>query len=81
MRKLETVRVNTRISLEANAWLDKRSIDSGISKSSLIQMAVEAYIESENGEVDEISERIERALEELEKINAKLRVLPIHDDD
>jgi len=44
-------------------------------------MAVEAYIESENGEVDEISERIERALEELEKINAKLRVLPIHDDD
>lgn len=78
MRKLETLRVNTRISLESNAWLDKRSIDSGISKSSLIQIAVEAYIKAETGQ----SEKVDTDLvDELKAINAKLDVLQMRIKD
>lgn len=52
MHKMDTIRVNSRIGLDSNAWLDKRSIESGISKSSLIQFAVEAYIKSETEGTD-----------------------------
>lgn len=37
------VRVNTNISKKINNWLDHRSYESGISKSSLIQLALESY--------------------------------------
>jgi len=40
----EAVRVNTRISKQANEWLDSRSSDSGIPKSTLILLAIENYI-------------------------------------
>lgn len=43
--KREMVRVNTRISEKANAWLDKESNESGIPKSTLILLAVENYIQ------------------------------------
>ena len=38
------VRVNTRISDRANEWLDKKSAEMAISKSALINMAIENYI-------------------------------------
>lgn len=40
----EMVRVNTRISLEINEWLDSYSERTGVPKSTLIHMALENYI-------------------------------------
>lgn len=37
-------RVNARLGYTQNAWLDEESKRTGISKSSLIQLAVEQYI-------------------------------------
>lgn len=39
------IRVNSRISYKANEWLDKRSEDTGLSKSALMMLAVENYIQ------------------------------------
>lgn len=79
MKKLEnTIRVNSRVSLDANAWLDQRSLESGISKSSLIQFAIEAYIKAETGH----SEKVDTDLvDELKAINAKLDVLQMRIND
>ncbi|MCA9767121.1 MAG: hypothetical protein KC455_11975 [Carnobacterium sp.] len=37
-------RINSRIGIKQNEWLEKESAISGISKSSLMQMALEQYI-------------------------------------
>jgi predicted DNA-binding protein len=42
--KREMVRVNTRISEQANNWLDSESNKTGIPKSTLILLAIENYI-------------------------------------
>jgi len=42
-KKAEMVRINTRISKSANEWLDKRSDETGIPKSTLIFLAIENY--------------------------------------
>ena len=42
--KLEMVRINTRIGVPANQWLDNRSLQSGVPKSTLIALALEEYI-------------------------------------
>lgn len=39
----EIVRVNTRISKTLNDWLDKRSKETGYSKSALVMLAIENY--------------------------------------
>lgn len=44
LQETEAVRVNSRIGIVENEWLNAESKRTGISKSSLIQMAVEAYI-------------------------------------
>lgn len=44
IKESETVRVNCRIGSIENLWLDAESKRTGVSKSALIQMAVEAYI-------------------------------------
>lgn len=41
---MEMVRVNTRISHKANAWLDEESRVSGVPKSTLILLSIESYI-------------------------------------
>ncbi len=41
---MEMVRVNTRISYDANNWLDEQSKVSGVPKSTLILLAIEEYI-------------------------------------
>lgn len=38
------VRVNTRISARYNDWLDQRSVETSVSKSALINLAIENYI-------------------------------------
>ena len=37
------VRVNTRIGVHHNDWLDKESARTGVSKSGLIQLAIDSY--------------------------------------
>lgn len=44
LQETEAVRVNSRIGIVENEWLNAESKRTGISKSSLVQMAVEAYI-------------------------------------
>lgn len=38
-------RINTRIGQKQNKWLDKESAETGISKSGLMAMALEQYIQ------------------------------------
>jgi len=66
------VRVNTRISHNANEWLDRKSEEMAISKSSLINMAIENY--RKEAEVVENMPKIARMMEELEKMGIELPV-------
>lgn len=59
----ETVRINSRLGRNENEWLDSESKRTGISKSSLIQMAVESYILDSYEKRDTMS----RALEHLKQ--------------
>ena len=58
----DTVRVNTSISKRANEWLNKRSKETALSKSALINVAIDNYIK----EV-EVVEGLPAILAELEK--------------
>jgi predicted DNA-binding protein len=42
--KRELTRVNTRISVTANQWLDNHSDETGMAKSTIIMLAIENYI-------------------------------------
>lgn len=44
MAKAEMVRVNTRISKTLNEWLDQRTEETGVPKSTLIYLALENYM-------------------------------------
>ena len=41
----DMVRINTRISSYANEWLDNRAKETGLSKSALVMIAVENYMQ------------------------------------
>jgi len=43
MTENKSVRLNTRVSADTNAWLDKKSEEMAISKSALVAMAVENW--------------------------------------
>ena len=64
------VRVNSRLGYTQNAWLDEESSRTGISKSGLIQMAVENYIAQKStlngfGTMQLLVERLENIEVEL----------------
>lgn len=68
----DVVRVNTRISRKLNEWLNRRSYDTGLSKSALIMLALENYYQQTEAveqmakweaiyrEVDDLKRRMER---------------------
>lgn len=70
----EMVRLNTRVSVQANEWLDKRSYDSGIPKSTLVMLAIESYMQQHDvmqrmadmGELVAAIERMEKRIKEQE---------------
>lgn len=66
------VRVNTRISKQANDWLDEQSKTTGIPKSTLILLAIENYIQQKNaqGQINELGLLINK-LETLANNNEK----------
>ena len=71
----EMVRVNTRISYDANKWLDERSEASGLPKSTLIMLAIEQYINSQDamkrmGDLGELVQAIQSLEEKVTKQNS-----------
>ena len=68
----EMVRVNTRIGSDANTWLDTESARTGVSKSTLIHLAIEQYIQQKEamkkandlGQLVGLLERLEKKLQE-----------------
>lgn len=65
------VRVNTRISKQANEWLDNQSTSTGIPKSTLILLAIENYIQQK--EVMERMSDMSELMDKLNKIESKLQ--------
>lgn len=63
-------RINTRISKKSNEWLDRESAETGISKSTLILLAVENFIQQKEtmNAMSEMSNLVER----LERIENKI---------
>lgn len=61
------VRVNTRISAKTNAWLDQKSEEMALSKSALINLALESYRTQ-----TEVIDVMPRIMEELEKQGIKI---------
>ena len=67
----ELFRLNTRVSIQANEWLDRESEKTGIPKSVLVMMAVEQYIQTKEamasmadmGQVVAALERLEKKLD------------------
>lgn len=70
--KLEMVRINTRVSVTANRWLDSRSLQSGVPKSTLISLALEEYIHGKEAlsmfDVMANIKELEDKIESLEKL-------------
>lgn len=74
----EAVRVNSRISAEINDWLDKRSKETGVPKSSLIHIALEQYmmqvrsmnaLELNQGTLKQLFEKVEQIENKLSNGN------------
>lgn len=65
----DMVRINTRISKQLNEWLDKRSKETGVPKSTLVFLALEQYMQQIEamGKMDEWKVM----LEQLEKMSVK----------
>lgn len=68
--KPEMFRINTRISVRSNEWLDKESHRTGIPKSTIILLAIENYIQQK--EAMEMMGDMGMLLERLERIENKL---------
>lgn len=60
------VRINTRISHLQNEWLDRRSAETSLSKSALVAIAVENYMNQV-----EVMENIKDLIERMERLEHK----------
>lgn len=71
MEEKSLQRVNARLGHTQNAWLDEESKRTGISKSSLIQLAVEQYI-SQKQALNAMSD-MTVMVQKLEKIELEIK--------
>lgn len=62
----QLVRLSVRVSKENNDYLEKKSTETGISKSALVQIAVEQY--RQQSEAVRAMNNMEALFEQLEKI-------------
>ena len=69
MENENPVRVNTKISARANSWLDSKSREMAISKSALINIAIENYIKE-----TEVLHGLPKLIKELEKHGIELKL-------
>lgn len=72
MDEQNLVRVNSRLGYTQNEWLDNESKRTGLSKSGLIQMAVEQYITQKQalsamGDISVVFEKLEKIESEMKK--------------
>ena len=68
----EMVRVNARVSVDVNKWLDEYSKSSGVSKSTIVYMALEQFkttkVATDSfGDMAKIAQDIDKALNAYEK--------------
>ena len=68
----EMVRVNARVSVDVNKWLDEYSKSSGVSKSTIVYMALDQYrttkVATDNfGEMAKLFTQVDQAMESYEK--------------
>lgn len=68
----EMVRVNARVSVDVNKWLDEYSKESGVSKSTIVYMALEQFkttkVATDSfGDMAKIAKDIDKALNAYEK--------------
>ena len=66
----EMVRVNTRISKVLNDWLDERSSESGVPKSTIVMLALENYWQEK--EVLKTMSDMGTIMKKLEELETKL---------
>lgn len=59
-------RLSVRVSADANDWLDKKSFETGVSKSGLVGFAVEQYMQ--NSETLMTLPELTRIMQEEEKL-------------
>jgi len=66
----QLVRINTRISSALNDWLDSTSLETGLSKSAIVMMAVEQYKMQSQAltTMDEVLKRLKKLETNVEKI-------------
>lgn len=69
-KQREMIRVNTRISMTANKWLDDYSAETGLPKSTIIMMAIEDYIKQKD--VIERMGNMQELYLKLEQIEKKI---------
>lgn len=69
----QLVRLNVRVSKENNEYLDKKSMQTGISKSALVQIAVEQY--RQQAEAVNAMNNMEKFVNQLNEINLELQML------
>lgn len=70
--KSEMQRINVRISIKANDWLDRESAETGFSKSTMVMLALEQYIQQKQAlqgmnDIHNLVERLDRIEEKLDK--------------
>lgn len=68
----EMVRVNARVSVDVNKWLDDYSKESGVSKSTIVYMALEQFKTTKLatdsfGDISRMAKDIEKAMDTYEK--------------
>lgn len=68
----EMVRVNARVSVDVNKWLDEYSQASGVSKSTIVYMALDQYrttkVATDNfGEMTKLFTQVDQAMESYKK--------------
>lgn len=68
----EMVRVNARVSVDVNKWLDDYSNESGVSKSTIVYMALEQFKTTKLatdsfGDISRMAKDIEKAMDTYEK--------------
>lgn len=71
-KEYELFRVNTKLPREYNEWLDEQSKITGISKSTLIMLAVETYINQKTvmksmGDIGELMQKFDELREAVER--------------
>ena len=69
----QLVRLNVRVSKENNEYLDKKSMQTGISKSALVQIAVEQY--RQQAEAVNAMNNMEKFVNQVNDINLELHML------